>query len=209
MRCGGLRDAHFGATGVGDQSIGSGVPRNLGEKVDGRSNGQGDEDQIGVFESRREFTGERPVNRGAGLRFVDDLGSIPAGNAQIRRVFVESQAKGAADEARTKDGDAGNEVAWRHSQATRRPMAGAMMRSSAINCVNVEGSSDCAPSESARSGSLWTSMIRPSAPAATAARAMGGTLSRRPVACEGSPMMGRCESFLMTGIAARSNVLRV
>ena len=40
-----------------------------------------------------------------------------------------------------------------------------------------------------------------SAPAASEARAMGGTLSRSPVPCDGSPAMGRCESFLMTGMA--------
>jgi len=74
-------------------------------------------------------------------------------------------------------------------------MAGAMMRSSAINCENVPGSSDCAPSESACSGSLCTSISRPSAPAATAARAIGTTLSRRPVPCEGSAHIGKWESF--------------
>src|SRR5438876_11956306 len=110
MRCGGLRDAHFGAASVGDQSIRPSVARDFGKKVDGRGNGQGDVDQIGVLERRSEFTGERLVNGGAGLRFADDLGSIPAGNAQMRRVFVESQTKRAADEAGTKDGDAGNEI---------------------------------------------------------------------------------------------------
>src|SRR5437879_1477344 len=53
----------------------------------------------------------------------------------------------------------------------RRPIAGAMMRSSPMSCANWPGSSDCAPSESAWSGSLCTSISKPSAPAATVARA--------------------------------------
>ena len=49
----------------------------------------------------------------------------------------------------------------------------------------------------------------PSAPAATAARAMGITLSRSPVPCDGSAMMGRCDNLCTTGMAVRSNTLRV
>src|ERR1700704_4204072 len=52
-------------------------------------------------------------------------------------------------------------------------------------------------------------MIRPSAPAATAARAIGATISRRPAPWLGSAMIGRWLSFLTTGIAGMSNVLRV
>ncbi len=52
-------------------------------------------------------------------------------------------------------------------------------------------------------------MMSPSAPAATAARAIGITLSRRPVPWLGSTTIGRWLRFLITGIAARSSVLRV
>src|SRR6266851_1233759 len=90
-----------------------------------------------------------------------------------------------------------------------RPMAGAMIRSSAIKRSNCEGNIDWAPSLSARSGSQCTSMIRPSAPAATAARAIGATMSRRPAPWLGSATIGRWLSFLTTGIAEMSNVLRV
>jgi hypothetical protein len=62
-----------------------------------------------------------------------------------------------------------------------RPIAGAMIRSSAIRRSNCDGNIVWAPSLSAWSGSTWTSIIKPSAPAATAARAIGATLSRRPV----------------------------
>ena len=45
--------------------------------------------------------------------------------------------------------------------------------------------------------------------AATMARATGITLSRRPTAWEGSAMIGKWDSFSMTGIAEMSRVLRV
>ena len=51
--------------------------------------------------------------------------------------------------------------------------------------------------------------MMPSAPAATAARAMGATLSRIPVAWLGSTIIGRWESSLITGTQERSSVLRV
>jgi len=80
-----------------------------------------------------------------------------------------------------------------------RPTAGAMIRNCDINSSNCSKRSDCAPSLRAWSGSGCTSISKPSAPAATAARPMGATMSRRPVPCEGSAMMGRCESFFTTG----------
>jgi hypothetical protein len=52
-------------------------------------------------------------------------------------------------------------------------------------------------------------MSRPSAPAATAARAIGATLSRRPVPWLGSTTIGRWLRFFTTGIAEMSSVLRV
>ena len=44
---------------------------------------------------------------------------------------------------------------------------------------------------------------------ATDARAIGATLSRRPVPCEGSAVIGRCESLWMMGIAEISIVFLV
>ena len=49
----------------------------------------------------------------------------------------------------------------------------------------------------------------PSAPAATAARAIGATLSRSPVPWLGSTRVGRWLSLWTTGIAEMSSVLRV
>ena len=72
----------------------------------------------------------------------------------------------------------------------------------------MSGVMDCAPSESARSGSLWTSIISPSAPTAAAARLKGATFSRRPVPCDGSTTMGRWLIFFTAGTIERSRVLR-
>src|SRR5579859_5846532 len=77
---------------------------------------------------------------------------------------------------------------------TLRPTAWAIRLSSPTSLANWSGNKVCAPSESALSGLGWTSTMIPSAPAATAARASAGTMSRRPVPCEGSPTMGKCES---------------
>ena len=44
---------------------------------------------------------------------------------------------------------------------------------------------------------------------ATTARARGITLSLRPTAWDGSPMMGKWDSALMTGMAEMSNVFLV
>src|SRR5207302_8753720 len=80
--------------------------------------------------------------------------------------------------------------------------------SSSINRAKAFRSSDCGPSESARSGQGCTSIMMPSAPAAIAARLIAGITLRRPVPCEGSAITGRCDSSLAKGIAARPNVLR-
>ena len=69
--------------------------------------------------------------------------------------------------------------------------------------------SAAAASESACSGRGCVSTIIPSAPAATAARASGSTRSRRPAACDGSTITGRCVSRFSTATAPRSSVKRV
>src|SRR5260370_22094950 len=74
-----------------------------------------------------------------------------------------------------------------------RPTAGAIRRNWSINFANCSGNSDCAPSDSARSGSQYTSLSRASAPAATDAPPMGATLSRRPVTCYETAVMCKCE----------------
>src|SRR2546422_3819087 len=93
--------------------------------------------------------------------------------------------------------------------ATRRPITSAITRTSRISWANWSGNSVCAPSESACSGLGCTSIMMPSAPAATAARAIGMTLSRSPVPWDGSAMIGTCDSLCTTGMAVRANTLRV
>ena len=57
-----------------------------------------------------------------------------------------------------------------------RPITGAIFLRSATSSTNISGVMDCGPSDSARLGSLWTSMMRPSAPTAAAARLKGRDL---------------------------------
>lgn len=51
--------------------------------------------------------------------------------------------------------------------------------------------------------------MRPSAPAATPARAIGTTQLRCPVAWEESTIIGKCHTCLTTGIALKSKVIRI
>src|SRR3954447_3935455 len=76
-----------------------------------------------------------------------------------------------------------------------RPTAGAIILSSSISFENCSGANDCAPSDHALSGVQCTSISSASAPAATDARAIGGTLSRLPVPCDGSAVIGRCDNL--------------
>ena len=80
---------------------------------------------------------------------------------------------------------------------------------SRISFSNCSGYSDWAPSESALSGLQCTSTIMPSAPAATAASAIGGTLSRIPTAWLGSTITGKWVSERTIGMAERSSVFLV
>lgn len=74
------------------------------------------------------------------------------------------------------------------------------------NCAGVMA---CAASHFDCAGSSCTSIMRPSAPAAAAASAMGSTYFACPVAWLGSTMTGRRLRSFMTATADRSSVLRV
>ena len=77
--------------------------------------------------------------------------------------------------------------------------ASATLRQVAMSWANVAGVIVCEPSETACSGSSWTSMIRPSAPAAMAAFDIGATSFAFPVPCEGSTTTGRVALVLEVG----------
>ena len=91
-----------------------------------------------------------------------------------------------------------------------RPTAGAIIRNWPISSSNCSGSSDCAPSLRAWSGSGCTSIEQ-----TVGARGHRGARHRqqpyRGVPCRATdrPTIGRCESFFTTGIAEISMVLRV
>ena|SRR2546426_1101532 len=138
VRCGikfrgGFDDANFGAAGIGDERVSWGVARDFRKKIEGRGDGKCDVNQVSILQSRSEFCGERFVKCAASVRFTNDFGAVPAGDVHVGGVFAERESEGAADEAGAEDGGARDEVAGRHAQAMRRPMAGAMMRSSAMS----------------------------------------------------------------------------
>ena len=81
-----------------------------------------------------------------------------------------------------------------------------------MNCIsssNWSGVRLWAPSHLALAGLLWTSIIRPSAPAATAALASSGTIQAWPQAWLGSTMTGRWVILWSMTTPARSSVLRI
>ncbi len=90
-----------------------------------------------------------------------------------------------------------------------RPVHAASSRSLAPSAITSSGSSACGPSQRASAGFACTSTMIPSAPAATAASAIGATSVRPPVPCDGSTITGRCERSCATTTAERSSVLRV
>src|SRR5712692_7801115 len=106
------------------------------------------------MECRRQLAGEGFVEGAASVCFANHIGAVPARDVHPGGVFTERECEGPADQAGAENGDARDEVTGRHRQAMRRPMAGAMMRSSPMSCANWPGSRDCAPSERAWSGSL-------------------------------------------------------
>src|ERR1700758_4101462 len=138
------------------------------------------------------------VDRPLLVRTPQHPNHIRANDVPDELVLLEGESERAADQSVSNDGDSSNRhgmsgklitgVEWRTSAeisknayCSVRPTAGAITRNSFINVANCSGNSDCAPSESALSGLLCSSISSASAPAATAARAIGATLSRRPV----------------------------
>ena len=89
------------------------------------------------------------------------------------------------------------------------PIKSMQRRTSATHAANRSACNAWGPSHSACSGDGWTSTIRPSAPATTAARAIGRIRSRLPAACDGSTITGRLVRLLATGTAEMSSVERV
>src|ERR1041385_7425900 len=90
-----------------------------------------------------------------------------------------------------------------------RPAAAMNGFSSSINLAKPSNDTCCAPSLQASAGFGCTSTRSASAPMATAPLHMAVTRSARPAPWLGSITMGQCDSFLITGIAPRSSVLRV
>src|SRR6267142_4248005 len=83
------------------------------------------------------------------------------------------------------------DAALEHDDHSDLPRTSARGRSSDMSLPNLSGLRDCGPSDSASAGLLCTSMMSPSAPAASPALAIADTYSQWPVPCEGSTRIGR------------------
>jgi len=149
---GGSADSQLGAASVGDQGVRRGVLCDFGQDVQCDADWQRNVNQVGAANGRLDGPRKCLVRHTGAFQLVRDLFAIPAGDDYVRRVFSKGLGERAADEPGAENDDALNEMG--HRYATRRPTAGAMMRISLISCANCVGSSDCAPSERAWSGSL-------------------------------------------------------
>ena len=82
-------DADFGAAGVGDESVGRGEARDFWEEIESYADGEGDVDEVGVFEGGGEIGGEGSIDGVAGLGFAQNFGAVPAGDVDVGGVFAE------------------------------------------------------------------------------------------------------------------------
>ena len=85
---GGLRDAQFRAAGVGDQGVSRSVACDFGEKIECRTNGQRDVDKVGIAQGGSQIARKRFVDGIAGLCDGQDVGAIPAADAEVGRVLA-------------------------------------------------------------------------------------------------------------------------
>src|SRR4051794_36308282 len=85
----------------------------------------------------------------------------------------------------------------------RRPTASATARKRGTRSAKTSGKIACSPSLLANCGESCTSIMTASAPAATAASAICGTKSRRPIPWVGSTTTGRCVFDFRMGTALR------
>src|SRR5579883_16464 len=192
------------AANIGDELFRTQDGREIFKPLEDAENGATKQDEVALLGGGDGVAGDfRNCFAAEGDGGLDYF-TVPPEDGTGEAVLAQGHSDRAADESGTENGNP-----FDGHQAMLLPTADAMRRSSCMSLVNCSGKSVCAPSEKAFSGLGWTSMRRPSAPAAMAARAMAGTLSRRPTPCDGSPRTGRCESFLRTGMAEMSMVLRV
>ena len=111
------------------------------------------------------------------------------------------QHRAVRDRLVARDGDGADERGPARSSAASRSACPSRRRTSASRRRSRRTPPTgicCGPSQSASSGRGCASTMIPSAPTATAARASGSTRSRRPAACDGSTITGRCVSCFST-----------
>src|SRR5271154_577825 len=200
-----LAENSFHAADVGYELMWLQNTSELFQVFENAENRAAEQNQIALGGGCQRFFGNYVDRREAQCGRCLSRVAVPSDDRSAEAVLAQRHSHGASDQAGAENGDALD----RHIYAIVLSTAEAITRNSCISLANCSGKSVCAPSETALSGFGCTSISKPSAPAATAARAIAGTLSRRPTPCDGSPSIGRCDSFLMTGIAEMSIVLRV
>jgi hypothetical protein len=90
---GSLRDTHFGTASIGDQGMRRGVARDFRKKINRRGNWQSDVDKVGALQRSGEFTVERRIDSASCMSFTDNVGAVPSGDANVRRVFAQRQTE--------------------------------------------------------------------------------------------------------------------
>ena len=90
------------------------MARNFRKKINSRGNRKRDVNQIGVPQSRSHLAGEGFIDGATSLRFANDVGAVPAGNAHLLRVFAQRQRKRTADQPGAENRHARDEMTGRH-----------------------------------------------------------------------------------------------
>src|SRR3569623_1908819 len=155
----------FGAAGVGNERVRFHERIEMLQCFENPGNRLRKKDEVGfgggLFERRAGIDC-------AALRCgFDTARRAHAGNRAGKASLAQGEPERGADQPHSDNRDVAHQMV--------RPTAAAIWRSCFISSRNWSPLSDCAPSLSALSGSWWTSMRSPSAPAAIAARAIGGT----------------------------------
>jgi len=111
-RC--VRDAHFGATGVGDQRVRRSVARDFRKEINCRGDGKRDVDQIGVFQGGASSPEKTSSSTPRACASRTTSTRSQTADAYPRCVFAKRQSERSANQAGAENRDARNEVTGRH-----------------------------------------------------------------------------------------------
>lgn len=86
---GSLNNTQLRAARVRDQRARGCMLRNLWKEIDGRADGQGNIDQVGIANGVCKLAVKFLVDRAACVRFIYNFCSIPSGDVNVRREFAK------------------------------------------------------------------------------------------------------------------------